>query len=308
MALRSLLPSGLLAIGLAACARREAPKPIEPSALAPKPTEPSALAPKPAPVTAELASAAAPATTPPASALPGASAPDRALPPLAASEQFVPLEVPGFEPAVVSVPTGAAAPRPIAVALHGNFDRPEWQCEVWRGVLGTRGFILCPRGIPRRDVPKREDRWEYGSAKAVEAEIEAGVSALKQRFPGHVADGPLLLIGFSLGAIYGAPIALKRPQRFPKLVLVEGGQRALAPGVAKKFAAAAGEPARLFIACGQANCLLSAKQLSLSLERAGLPTRFGGAPKAGHTYDGEVAAAVSRELGWLLAGDLRWGE
>src|SRR5262245_18804480 len=59
------------------------------------------------------------------------------LPPLQAAEPMLALEVPGFRPAIVSVPTGAREPRPVWLALHGNFDRPEWQCGVWREVTGA---------------------------------------------------------------------------------------------------------------------------------------------------------------------------
>ncbi|HEY8945980.1 MAG TPA: alpha/beta hydrolase, partial [Polyangiaceae bacterium] len=175
---------------------------------------------------------------------------------------------------------------------------------VWRGVIGDRGFILCPRGIPRRDVPKSADRWEYGSLKSVEAEIDAGLTALRERFGAHVDPGPMLLIGFSLGAIYGAPLALKYPERYPRVVMVEGGQGRWTWANAKRFVEGGGQ--RLFIACGQGACLQEAKKLGRTLEKAGLPTRSGGASKAGHTYDGEVAAAVARDFSWLVEGDPRW--
>jgi len=226
------------------------------------------------------------------------------LAPLAPGEEFSALEVEGFARAVVSLPTGATTPRPVAVALHGNFDRPEWQCEVWRGVFGARGFIVCPRGIARRDVPKSADRWEYASGKAVEQEILASLAALSRRFGAHVAEGPVVFIGFSLGAIYGSPLVQKQPERFPRVVLIEGGQKAWTRFTAAKFAKGGG--LRLFIGCGQAGCLDQAKRLGPALEKAGLPTRSGGSRTAGHTYDGPIAQALSSELEWLLEGDPRW--
>lgn len=225
-------------------------------------------------------------------------------PALSLVEPFLSLEVPGFRPAVVSLPTGATRPKPVAVALHGNFDRPEWQCEVWRGVVGTRGFILCPRGIPRRDVAIGADRWEYGPLKGVEAEIEAGLSALRERFGELVDKGPVLFIGFSLGAILGSPLVQKQPARFPRVVLIEGGQARWTSPNAAAFVKAGGQ--RLFIACGQAGCLAQARNLSRKLEKAGLAVRFGGSSKAGHTYDGQVAAAVAEAFPWLVSGDARW--
>lgn len=220
------------------------------------------------------------------------------------AEPLVSLDVPGFSPAVVSVPTGTTRPRPVVVALHGNYDRPEWQCEVWRRIIGVRGFILCPRGIPRRDAPRAQDRWEYGSAKVVEAEIEAGLSALRARFEPFVDPGPLLLLGFSLGAILGSPIAQQAPARYPRLVLIEGGLNRWSPSNAAAYVKGGGE--RLFVGCGQGGCLAQAEKLASNLEKSGLPVRFGGSARAGHTYDGPVAQAVEEGFAWLVEGDLRW--
>lgn len=225
-------------------------------------------------------------------------------PPLEHAGERISLEVPGFEPAIVSVPSRPRAAHPVAVAFHGNFDRPEWQCEVFRPVIGDSGFLLCPRGKPRRDVPKSLDRWEYHSGKSMGAELDAALAALEQRFGERVEPGPIVFIGFSLGAIYGAPIVQGNPRRFPRAVFVEGGHNAWTARTAKKFAEAGG--LRLFLACGQAACLANAKRLAPVLEKAGLPTRSGGAPKAGHTYDGDVAAAVKAAFPWLVEGDPRW--
>lgn len=249
------------------------------------------------------AAAVVPSAAPPSAPPTPASEPP--LPPLEHAGEQVSLDVPGFQPAIVSVPSRARASHPVAVAFHGNFDRPEWQCEVFRPVLGDSGFLLCPRGKPRRDVPKSLDRWEYHSGKSMAAELDAALAALSQRFGDRVDPGPIVFIGFSLGAIYGAPIVQSKPARFPRAVFVEGGHNAWTPHRAKKYAEAGG--ARLFLACGQAPCLANAKRLAPALEKAGLPTKSGGAPKAGHTYDGEVAAAVQAAFPWLVEGDARWG-
>ena len=226
-------------------------------------------------------------------------------PPLEHAGELMALDVPDFQPAVVSVPSGVRAAHPVAVALHGNFDRPEWQCEVFRPVIGDTGFLLCPRGKARRDVPKSLDRWEYQSGKAVAAELDAALAALGQRFGDRVDPGPVVFIGFSLGAIYGAPIVQKNPERFPRAVFVEGGHNAWTPRSAKKFAEEGGQ--RLLLVCGQAPCLTNAQRLTSKLTNAGLPSRSGGSAKAGHTYDGEVAAAVKAAFPWLVEGDGRWG-
>ena len=219
-------------------------------------------------------------------------------------DPLIALEVAGFQPAVVAVPVSATRPRPVVVALHGNYDRPEWQCSVWNEVVRGRAFVLCPRGIPRRGAPAAADRWEYASARAMKSEVEAAVTALRTRFAEFVADGPVLFIGFSLGAGYGAPLVQAAPELYPRAVFIEGAASAWSVGAGKRFAKAGGK--KLILACGQAGCLTQVKQLGPALTRAGLDTRVGGSASAGHTYDGSVAQVVSDNWDWLTEGDLRF--
>jgi predicted esterase len=214
------------------------------------------------------------------------------------------LEVPGFRPAVVSVPVSTRRPRPIVVAVHGNYDRPEWQCGVWSQVVREHAFVLCPRGIPRRGAPAAADRWEYASSRAMKSEIEAALAALRARFADFVAEGPLVFIGFSLGAGYGAPLVQAQPELYPRAVFIEGGASAWSVAAGKRFAKAGGR--RLILACGQAGCLTQAKQLGPALTRAGLDTKVGGSSSAGHTYDGSVAQFVNDNWDWLTADDPRF--
>jgi predicted esterase len=265
--------------------------------------------PTPAPLSATAPHAPSPARdeapTPQSDAARPDPPPPPAPTPLEREGELAALDVEGFLPAVVSVPKGRRLAHPVAVAFHGNFDRPEWQCEVFRPVIGDYGFLLCPRGIARRDVPKSMDRWEYASGAQMARELEAALGALTARYGVRVDPGPVVFIGFSLGAIYGAPIVQKSPARFPRSVMVEGGHGAWTAAIAKRYAEAGG--LRLFLACGQAPCVGKAARLAVALTRAGLPTQSGGSKTAGHTYDGDVAAAVHAAWPWLTEGDPRWG-
>lgn len=257
---------------------------------------------QPAPSNAEPPSSAEP-TAETAAPAPSAATPE--LPALAAEAELVPLPVPGYGDAVVSLPLGATTRRPIVVALHGNFDRPEWQCQVWREITRGFPFVLCPRGIPRRDVPKSMDRWEFASLAKTDQELDAAIAALEARFGSHVAPGSILFTGFSLGAILGVGILEKRPERHRLAVLIEGGYSGWSIGAARKFAEGGG--ARVLFACGQSACLVKTKEARRVLEQAGVEVRTVGGAKAGHTYDGPVAEAVAGEWEWLTAGDPRWG-
>src|SRR5688500_7019775 len=74
----------------------------------------------------------------------------RPLPPVArglqAPSPYVELDIPGHVPAVVSLPLGSTRRRPVIVATHGAGDRAEYHCELWRAIVGDRGFVVCPRG------------------------------------------------------------------------------------------------------------------------------------------------------------------
>ncbi|XXX77965.1 hypothetical protein WMF30_04225 [Sorangium sp. So ce134] len=241
----------------------------------------------------------------PSTAAGGAAPAAAQLAPLRADAPFVELPVDGFASAVVSVPIGATARRPVLIASHGNYDRPEWQCQVWREIAGGDAFILCPRGVARSDSPSASDvRFTYESNARLEQEIDAGLAALRARFPEHVDPGAVLYTGFSLGAIMGSAIAARRAALFPRLVLVEGGHDKWTPATARAFADGGGQ--RVLFVCAQAGCGAAAKAAAARLEKAGVLTRVVRSEEAGHRYDGPVAEETRRALGWAIEGDARW--
>ncbi|MBW2453040.1 MAG: alpha/beta hydrolase [Deltaproteobacteria bacterium] len=226
-------------------------------------------------------------------------------PPLTEAGQLVELEVPGFATAVVAVPAAAKRPWPLVIATHGNYDRPGWQCEVWHRTFAARTFVLCPRGIPRPDSPSADDtRFHYQSNKVLERELDAGIAALSIRYAAHLAEGPVLYTGFSLGAILGVKIAARHPKRFPWLVLVEGGHDAWTSARVKAYADGGGK--RVLFACGQKGCQIAAKRAARKLETAGIGTRVELSPGLGHSYGGPISQLVRNNLAWLLEGDDRW--
>jgi dienelactone hydrolase len=237
------------------------------------------------------ASAPASAATAPTLAAPGAA-------PFSEPTPLVTLAVPGFRDAVVAVPLGATSPRVVALALHGNFDRPEWQCEVWRRITRGEVFVLCPRGIPRTDVPKSLDRWEWSSVAKTKTEIVAALAALRARYPDYVKSGPIAFTGFSLGAILGARLIQDPELNIGAAVLVEGGYQGWTVPKAKALQSRLG---RLLFACGQSECRNAYRyQLEGLFAAAGVPSSLVADVKAGHTYDDPVAALVQSEWPALL--------
>ena len=233
------------------------------------------------------------------------------LPPLPSGTGFARLSVPGFQSAVVAWPAGtparADAKWPVLIAAHGSFDQPEWNCEVFQAVAAGRGIVLCPRGKLRWDTPTeaRLRRFYFPSGGGwLEREIDAGLAALRQAEPGRVAEGPLLYIGFSQGAIFGAPLVIRHPSRFPRVILVEGGHDAWTVDGARRFAAGGGQ--RVLFACGRPSCEQSAQRAARSLTAAGVAVRVVSAPDQGHTYDGGVQAVIAAAFPWVVDGDPRF--
>jgi pimeloyl-ACP methyl ester carboxylesterase len=215
------------------------------------------------------------------------------------------LPVHGFADAVVALPLGTRRKRPVIVATHGNYDRPDWQCDVWHKIVGPRAFVLCLRGTPRPDSPSPEDtRYWYLSNLALEHELDAAVVALQARFPDYVDRDRPLYTGFSLGAIMGVSIAERAPSRYPRLVLIEGGHEKWTPKSAAAYARGGGE--RVLFVCAQTWTANEAMVAARKLDRAGVATRVVHGPDVGHTYDGPTAEEIKRNLDWVLDGDPRW--
>lgn len=207
----------------------------------------------------------------------------------------LPLE--GFGPAVVSVPLGATSARSVVVALHGRNDRPEWACGEWRGVTDAASFILCPHGVPVEAPPGRG--LAFASAAPTRREIDAGLDALRARFGRHVAEGPMIYAGFSLGAILGVAIVSADPGRFPIAVLGEGGQAEWTRDRATAFARGGGR--RVLFLCSTANCEAATPRALAILAQQGVETKLVSAGHVGHLVDDRVVSAARAAWPWVIS-------
>jgi pimeloyl-ACP methyl ester carboxylesterase len=234
------------------------------------------------------------------------AAPEPPVIPTVAGPATIPLPVAGFADAVLAVPVGASDKRPLVIATHGNFDRPEWQCQVWSQLFAGRAFVLCPRGIGRDDSPAPDDpRFTYKHNTDLEREVDAAIAALRvSPHAAFVADGPATWAGFSLGAIMGVAIAERRPQDFSTLLLVEGGVDRFRDETVRAFAKGGGK--RVMFVCAQRGCKGVALPRAKALERAGVSATVVDAGNIGHAYSGPVADAIGKELPSFLANDSRF--
>jgi pimeloyl-ACP methyl ester carboxylesterase len=230
----------------------------------------------------------------------GCSSKKKALAPLEAPAWRIELAVPGFGPASVALPLGAVTPQPIAVVLHGAADRPEWQCGSFRGVLGGKLFILCPRGIAAAEP----GRFDPASVDHSAAELRAALAALKARFGAHVAAGPILLIGYAEGARVAAELARQEPGFFARVALVSGEPSAFTPSASSIFALRGGK--RVLFFCTSSSCDDSGVARALLLARANVPAKSV-RHDVGPYLDAAFTEALAREMPWLLEGDARFG-
>ena len=212
-----------------------------------------------------------------------------------------PLEVEGFAQASHVGPDPREEwPAPVTIVLHGNFDRPEWECDTWQEVAGFHGWILCPRGVRTPWATRREDRWTYNGAAAVRREIDAALAALEARYPGRVSREDTVLAGFSLGAILAPALIENDPGRYPYVFLVEGGLKKLDRRRARGLVRAGVRGAGIAMSGpGRRNMALDVVRW---LTAAGARARFVDMRGAGHAYRGDFGVTGRRALEGLLGG------
>lgn len=217
-----------------------------------------------------------------------------------AQDAPVALEVPGYAPAAV-VAADAEGPRAVVIALHGNFDRPEWMCAAWDRVVRRRAFLLCPRGVPRTDAPG-QDRWELPPAHRLAREVAAARAALATRYPGRVDDGSDVWVGFSQGAHRVSRMAAADPSRFMRIQLVEGGNTMWRPDGARRYARSAG---RVALVCAMRWCEQRGTVLARALREGRAQARLERIPAAHHDLR-TMEPAITRTFDWLIEDDPRF--
>jgi len=178
---------------------------------------------------------------------------DSVVPSLTAQAPWIDLPIEGHQPAIVSLPLGATGRRPVVVAAQGLADNPKWWCERWRDRIGNRGFVLCPRGVVWGPLPSGNIGYRYINARELEIEVLKGLDALAARYADYVDLGPVLFVGFSMGANFGAEVVQRHPARFPRAILIEGGNTDWNDRSCRKFAKAGG--GRILFGCGTEGCL-----------------------------------------------------
>jgi predicted esterase len=215
------------------------------------------------------------------------------------------LAVPGFGPAVVSVPGGSLGPKPVLVVAHGAGDRPEWHCEMWQRIVRDRGFVLCVRGRRVDDrVPFDDAAFYYPDHRWLGRVVAAAVQALRASYEPRVDLHGAVYAGYSQGAIMGALVLAEQSHEFARALLIEGGAGEWSVARARSYRRHGG--ARVLFMCGTIGCRRQAGAATRWLERASLVASVEYVTEGGHTYGGGMEAALPRAFDGLVAGDPRW--
>lgn len=232
---------------------------------------------------------------------------DAGPPPTTVAEITEALDVPGFLPSVLVLPT-TSEPAPVVIVAHGAGGRPEPHCDVYRELVRGRGFILCTRGRTiDRLVPEGERGYFYDGHPELAKELRAALGALVERYGARVDLERSVYAGFSQGAAMGI-LALQQgvapDAHVGGVLLVEGGWAEWTVALAEKLAKEGVR--RVAIVCGRPVCKEEGDRSIGWMERGGLPGKMLYAPGAGHTYGGAVAPLVAEGWRWIVEDDPRW--
>jgi predicted esterase len=221
-------------------------------------------------------------------------------------EALTEVPVPGWEPAVLSIPDASEARKPVLVGTHGAGDNPVWQCEWWRRIVKDRGFVVCPRGRPLGRLPSGNMGYYYVNHFELEKEVLSALDSIAGAYPERADVTRAVYAGFSQGAIMGAPVLQRNADRFSAAVLIEGGFETHTWNVPLSDKLVKGGVLRLLFACGNRFCADRAGRAGGFLEKSGAAVRVEHAAGAGHTYGGEIERRVTEAFDWVVEGDPRW--
>lgn len=113
----------------------------------------------------------------------------------------------------------------------------------------------------------------------------------------------MVLAGFSLGALMNVFVASKQPEKFTRLVLIEGGD-GWQMKTAKSFRQGGGQ--RVLFACALPNCEAADRGAAATLRQAGVEVELVRGSDMTHSYTGDVQRRYAERFAWLIEGDARW--
>jgi pimeloyl-ACP methyl ester carboxylesterase len=153
-------------------------------------------------------------------------------------------------------------------------------------------------------VPLRTG-YAWPSAEAIARQGFEARDALRARYPAYVADGPMLLAGFSQGATLASSVVAAHPGEFDRVVMVEAGHTPIsAAGVI--YGLKKGKVERAMLSCSTRGCEAFLGELTRAASKAGFELLTNDAGLRGHVFDGEVMKTLGEGMVKLVEGDGRY--
>jgi predicted esterase len=187
----------------------------------------------------------------------------------------------------VTSPEREAGPAPATVLLHGMCNDPHLTCDWFRPGELASSWQVCPSGPVACD---QGFQWAGGPG-SVARRIEQSLGRARAEYPGRIAEGRAVLVGFSQGAFAAVELMRGGERGFVGLVLV--GAKAV-PRAADLRAAGV---RRVGLAAGDLDgAAATMRRAAASLEREGLGARYLSLGRVGHVIpdatSGEIAALI----------------
>ena len=218
------------------------------------------------------------------------------------------LELSQFDSSSVVVPVGTRRARPVIIAIHGQSDSPEVDCNAWSTIANNSYFVLCPSLRSKATGPDKPaqacTQWE-----CTVAELKEALVALRKRFGPYVASKQVALAGFDGGASLVVPIAQQDPSVFSVVWLIDGGMQAWSTALSTSFVDRGGK--LLGVVCTNPSCQSDLTRIVASARATGLAVAEYHAARPERDFNLAFANALKstwetsrpRKWPWIVPGE-----
>jgi pimeloyl-ACP methyl ester carboxylesterase len=215
-------------------------------------------------------------------------APEKAPPPRSAKIETV--EVPGDRKLLVF--DGEDTKRPI-IYLHGMCSEPRSDLDAWASSVSSHGTVVAVYGDAA--CPNKPGGYTWTTdAAAIDARIDAAVSAVQASRGRELDVSQLVVIGESMGAARAAALARHAPAKYTRLVLVGSPELPAAKDFRSAHAVA--------LLAGEKEPQEKMRQGEVGLSSAGIHARFWELPDATHgTYGPEGHNRMAEAIAFVTS-------
>jgi hypothetical protein len=216
----------------------------------------------------------------------------RPLPPLQAPEPVVTLAVRGQADAVLLIPIGAIAARPLVAVLLASGIGLRQECETLGQAIRREVFVLCQT----TRLESRLAASAAGESELVASSLKAALHSVKRKFGQYVASKDLALVGVGDGAEVVASIVRQVPDFFHRVALIDAGFRPWTSVDSVRFIGAGGKA--LFARCTNEACRKDAMRVVATVKASGIAARL--EPEGNTVGATEAPPDLGLALAWLI--------